>query len=212
MSVVQHQKITVKQSNDLLSKGLLTEDQIKTLQEAGLAAVDRSVIPELKPFHRLRKNIRISAEKGSMGGQSIGAMRKAGVSQAKIDELFEKFRHDWDKKDVTPETLKALFDSQGELDYWSGNQIIPESVFTGTGEKYEGVDAGAMSTDRIDNNQGYVILENGDFNFVITTRGFNHMRGKMEHDKFLLWMDEQGLPINPRLIPLLNKLKKFMSV
>ena len=205
------QKITVKQSNHLISEGVFTKDQIETLQEAGLAAVDRSIVPELKPFARLRSNISISAEKGSMGGQSIGAMRKVGASQAEIDEIYKKFSHGWDKKEVTAETLKTLFEAQDKLDYWSGNVINPESVYTGTGEKYDGIDAGAMSVDRIDNNRGYVVLENGDFNFVITTRGFNKMRGKMEHDTFLLWMDEQGLPINLRLIPLLNKLKKSKS-
>jgi|TARA_Y100000310_G_scaffold175601_1_gene175668 hypothetical protein len=210
--------ISNNQADHLISNGFFTEDEIENLRVLGIAT-KKPPGPELKPFSRLKTNIRLSCRYGSLGGQMHKAMKEAGASREEIRKIYKK-RSKKLAKEITAESLKELFDLQDGLDYWSGNVIDPESIYTQartnkkTGEveceKYYGIDSGAMSTDRIDNNVGYEYLNPG-FNFVITTRGFNKMRGPMEHDKFLLWMDEQGLPINSERIPLLNQLKKFMS-
>ena len=201
----------------------ITDEDIKLLQEKGLVSGGPRLVDwEMAPWTMLLKNIKQSAQKGSMGGQSIGAMRKVGASQEEIDKIFKKFERELDSDKITPIFLKKYFeDIQDGVCYWRGIKIDPESIFTKKSdffpkpdnkkkpkwlkypEKYSPYDCEAMSPDRIDNDGGYITD-----NFVITTRGLNKMRGSMDHDTFLLSLDRQRISINPNLKPLLEKLKK----
>ena len=201
----------------------ITDEDIKLLQEKGLVSGGLQLVDwEMAPWKILLSNMKLSASKGSMGGQSIGAMRKVGASQEEIDKIFKKFERELDSDKITPIFLKKYFeDIQDGMCYWRGIKIDPQSIFSAPNnffdnpnrktkpkwkkypEKFNKFECEAMSPDRIDNDGGYTTD-----NFVITTRGLNKMRGSMDHDTFLLSLDRQGISINPNLKPLLEKLKK----
>ena len=122
-------------------------------------------------------------------------------------------------ENITAAALKKKLEvDQDGLCYWRGIKIDPIRIFTQrkknkkTGEyipePYYGDDCEAMSADRVEMvgskyETGYKLD-----NIVITTRGINKMRNDMEHDKFLLSLHRQGISINPKLKPLLEKLLK----
>ena len=80
---------------------------------------------------RFIKNMKLSASHGSMGGQSIGAMKQAGVTQKKMNEILKKHSRIMDGKKMTPEFMRDYFyEIQQELDYWTGDKIDPQSIFS----------------------------------------------------------------------------------
>ena len=201
----------------------ITDEDIKLLQEKGLVSGGDPVMDwDLQAWKELIKNMKLSASHGSMGGQSIGAMKQAGVTQKKMNEILKKHSRIMDGKKMTPEFMRDYFyEIQQELDYWTGDKIDPQSIFSAPNnffdnpnrktkpkwrkypEKFNKFECEAMSPERIDNDGGYT-----PDNTVITTRGINRMRACMDHDTFLLSLDRQGMKINPNLKPLLEKLKK----
>ena len=64
----------------------ITDEDIKLLQEKGLVSGGDPVMDwDLQAWKELISNMKLSASHGSMGGQSIGAMKQAGVTQKKMN-------------------------------------------------------------------------------------------------------------------------------
>jgi|ETNvirnome_6_100_1030635.scaffolds.fasta_scaffold61346_2 hypothetical protein len=169
------------------------------------------------PYNRLAKIIKTSATGGSMGF-STRHSDNIKLTKAEIKQKREEASR-YISENITAEALqKKLEVDQEGLCYWRGIKIDPMRVFTYRGPKnnkgeyspepYWGDECEAMSADRVKMvgskyETGYRLD-----NIVITTRGINKMRNDMEHDKFILALNRQGISINPKLKPLLEKLLK----
>ena len=196
-----------------------TNEVREALVEKGLLA---GQVKLKNPYSRLIKHIKSSAKYGSHGG-STKKLEDVGLTPEEIQEKIEKGSKYLDLE-VTPDALKHMLEvEQNSNDYWTGNKIDPERIFTRaiknytknspnygkiTYEKYYGEKAAMMSADRLNMegervDKGYTLK-----NIVITMSGVNRMRGTMEHDKFVLFLHRYGFPINPKLKPLLEKLLK----
>ena len=153
---------------------------------------------ELSPFGRLRSNIKTSANSAGSGGQMSKFLKEAGVTPEEIKKMYKSKSHYFSPR-ITPKSLKhKLEKEQDGLNYWTGEVINPNCIFTRKGEEFENSDCLAMGADRLDcgplQKHGYTLK-----NIVITTRGVNRMRGNMEHDDFVRSLRKQGFPINPKL-------------
>ena len=153
---------------------------------------------ELRPFNRLCTLIKGAAYVAGTGGQAYKFLKEAGQTPEEIKEMYKTKSHYFSPA-ITPKSLKLKLEKEQDgLNYWTGEVINPNCIFTQEGEEFENSECLAMGADRLNlgslQKHGYTLK-----NIVITTRGVNRMRGSMKHDDFVRSLRKLRFPINPKL-------------